>query len=92
MGEMADYYLDRAYNPLVCDSCGHDIDWCVCGESPRSGKLHIKGCKGTKVERRNRATGQPFWGCSEFPKCRWSQSMTPQEAVGEVPNDAWDEV
>lgn len=27
-------------------------------------------CGGPMVLRRNRTTGEPFWGCKQFPKCR----------------------
>ena len=27
------------------------------------------------VKRRNRYTGQYFWGCSKFPDCRWTKNI-----------------
>ena len=35
---------------------------------PRCGKV--------MVERQNRRTDQPFWGCSQFPKCKGSVAFT----------------
>ena len=32
-------------------------------------------CGSSLVERRNRSTGQPFFGCSNFPNCRYTQSL-----------------
>ena len=29
-------------------------------------------CPGHPVERANSLTGEAFWGCSEFPTCRWT--------------------
>lgn len=35
-------------------------------------------CGGEMVKRTNRKTGDTFWGCSEFPKCRGTRKVTPE--------------
>lgn len=37
-------------------------------------------CGAAVVERTNKASGDPFWGCSAWPKCTWTQ---------EIPADVW---
>ena len=38
-------------------------------------------CKvGTVVERRNKQNGQPFWGCSSYPSCRFAAQHKPHGA------------
>ena len=32
-------------------------------------------CGAPLVERENSKTGAPFWGCSKFPKCKYSKSF-----------------
>ena len=32
-------------------------------------------CKADLVERKNSKTGAPFWGCSKFPKCKYTKSF-----------------
>lgn len=31
-------------------------------------------CDADLVLRENRRTGDEFWGCSNYPKCKWSMS------------------
>ena len=34
------------------------------------GQCAEHGCSGQATHRINRKTGQSFWGCSEYPKCK----------------------
>ena len=38
-------------------------------------------CKANLVERHNKNTGAPFWGCSKFPKCKYTKSI--RQLVGD---------
>jgi hypothetical protein len=60
MGDMADYYNDSSWDPE---------DW----DDDPPPKQHQAGCQGHKVLRVNKQTGEEFWGCSWFPRCRWSE-------------------
>ena len=72
MGEMADYHLDSIFADHMCFDCGRDIDWCQC-----DGPLHPPhDCDGEEVTRVNKKTGQKFVGCSKFPDCKWSRSLS----------------
>jgi ssDNA-binding Zn-finger/Zn-ribbon topoisomerase 1 len=42
-------------------------------------------CEGPMTSRSNRATGQRFWGCNAFPKCKGTRNTD-----GEAPR-RWDE-
>jgi hypothetical protein len=35
-----------------------------------------KKCESPMVPRHNKATQNPFWGCSTFPKCRGTRKLT----------------
>ncbi len=35
-------------------------------------------CGGRKIGRRNKKTGEPFWGCTNYPRCTWSARMDGQ--------------
>ena len=40
--------------------------------------MNCPQCKvGTVVERRNKQNGQPFWGCSSYPSCRFAAQHKP---------------
>lgn len=39
-------------------------------------------CLGPMTSRKNASTGQRFWGCNQFPKCRGTRN-TDGEAMGE---------
>jgi ssDNA-binding Zn-finger/Zn-ribbon topoisomerase 1 len=39
-------------------------------------------CDGPMTSRKNSATGQRFWGCNAYPKCRGTRN-TDGEAMGE---------
>lgn len=42
-------------------------------------------CNGPMVSRKSGATGQRFWGCKQFPKCKGTRNTD-----GEAPRQ-WDE-
>lgn len=80
MGEMADYYLDRMFDDMMCIGCGADVDWCRC-DGPRPQKLHAEGCEGKEVVRTNSKTNVQFIGCSAFPKCKFSRTLYYGEGI-----------
>lgn len=78
---------------LICEKCGREmvIRWSKKGKflscsgypqckNARSITTGVKcpspGCSGELVERRNKR-GQRFFGCSNFPKCRYTTSELP---------------
>lgn len=63
MGEMADDY--DCYDP--------DLD------AEYAEERHAAECKGKLVRRQNRHTGEWFWGCDQFPACRYTQNDAPYE-------------
>ena len=71
MGDMADYLLEQAD---YFDEDWYQLD---ADDDGRTRRLHAPGCKGHSVRRVNGATKTVFFGCSEFPRCRWSQSAEP---------------
>ncbi|MEM9060377.1 MAG: NERD domain-containing protein [Pseudomonadota bacterium] len=40
------------------------------------GQASCPKCRGEMVKRVNRKTGDAFWGCSKFPKCRGTRTMS----------------
>jgi ssDNA-binding Zn-finger/Zn-ribbon topoisomerase 1 len=42
-------------------------------------------CGGPMVSRANKTTGQRFWGCKDYPKCRGTRNTD-----GEAPRDRSD--
>ncbi len=38
------------------------------------------------VERKNRQTGELFWGCQQYPKCK-DRSWMREDTSGEMPGD-----
>ncbi len=65
MGDMADWDREQYDHIQWYDEEVLDLD-----PPP---KQHQAGCLGHKVTRVNKTTGEEFWGCSEFPRCRWSE-------------------
>lgn len=37
-------------------------------------------CGAEIIERENKASGVPFWGCAKWPACTWTQP---------IPEDVW---
>lgn len=61
---------DRVAQPSACAPATEQEaaeDLAVPGHCPR--------CGSRLVERRSRSTGEPFWGCSEYPACHHTQPM-----------------
>lgn len=55
-------------------------DWSEMVEAgPPEDPLTCHRCGAEMVERRNRKTGAPFWGCSAYPRCtgmrRWREAF-----------------
>lgn len=48
-------------------------------------------CGGTLVLRTNKHTGEVFWGCGNFPNCRYSRSLESQpcSSGGYCREDSW---
>ena len=47
-------------------------------------------CGGKMTSRKNNRTGQRFWGCDDFPKCRGTRNTdgeSPREAFDNLPSD-----
>jgi ssDNA-binding Zn-finger/Zn-ribbon topoisomerase 1 len=42
-------------------------------------------CDGPMQSRKNKATGQVFWGCAAFPKCKGTRNTD-----GDAPKQRWD--
>lgn len=36
-------------------------------------------CGGKLVKRKNRSTGESFLGCDNYPKCKYTQPLEPEE-------------
>jgi len=71
MGDMADYLIDQGDDSYWDYGAGWEDDL----RFSLSFRHHVgdscpKGCGGTLVVRYNRTTGEPFLGCSSFPKCK----------------------
>jgi restriction system protein len=43
--------------------------------------IRCEQCGGDLVIRQNRSTGQTFYGCSQYPKCRFTRPMEAQSVV-----------
>lgn len=52
---------------------------------PKSEGLICPRCGRRAVSRVNRGTGERFWGCSGYPRCRWTAQTAPT-ATGSVPS------
>lgn len=50
-----------------CPCCGHVVEIDLAYPCPV--------CDGPIALRHNRASGQPFVGCSRFPKCKWTMPV-----------------
>jgi ssDNA-binding Zn-finger/Zn-ribbon topoisomerase 1 len=63
MGDMADYYreMSEVYALEYGDDARAERAW-----------DHRDHCRGRPILRTNSHTQQQFWGCSKFPKCRFS--------------------
>ncbi len=47
-------------------------------------------CDSEMVLRKNRETGEEFWGCSRYPECRGTERKDPeQETHEELPTDRY---
>ena len=44
-------------------------------------------CDGKLVKRQNRMTKEPFLGCTNYPRCKYTQPMEPEEDDG-IPDAA----
>lgn len=57
--------------------------------------LSCPECTGMQVYRLNTHTDEEFFGCSEFPKCRWTANIDPlysrrgDESIDEHFHDDW---
>lgn len=70
MGDIADEIIDQMWDGDYWEDDWEDM-WNYLPAPPRhAGDSCPKGCGGTLVVKYNRATGEPFLGCSSFPKCR----------------------
>lgn len=71
MGEEADYLIDQMLAADWEDDFYFDGDPEYVPAQPRkAGDPCPKGCGGILVVRYNKTTGEPFFGCSSFPKCK----------------------
>ena len=72
MGDHADDAVDRDFNHTYG---GHDWFGDDYGDHriKRGKKEHDPNCTGQLVTRVNSHTGQTFLGCSNFPKCKYSE-------------------
>lgn len=43
-----------------------------------------RGCGGRLVERKNKTSGETFWGCSNFPNCRTTRANREKSADGHL--------
>lgn len=48
-------------------------------------------CGGPMVSRKNNSTGQRFWGCKEYPKCRGARNIDGEVVTRQSARDYTDE-
>lgn len=70
------------------------------GKRPIGASMTIKNlecpdCGGPMVSRKNKSTGQRFWGCASFPECRGTRDTNGMSSDDkrldqiEYPDDEW---
>lgn len=64
-----------------------DVDaWLAGGREERMiENVKCPQCQGPMTSRKNNATGQRFWGCNAYPKCKGTR-----DTDGEAPRQRWD--
>ena len=78
MGEMADYYLDLAWDAPLDEHTGESVEdwnsyWSRKKPAKPSGPGACPRCGAKTRIRMNSFTGQAFYGCTKFPECKGSR-------------------